>query len=192
VFDVNGNSNRFPGGDLFDAAAWIERAHQEVQNGAEGHPEAILARLRGNLSALHSILPALDETQWYQPPKKNAWAINQILCHLRDVEREVYLPRIRILMSQDNPHISAIDTDRWSEERGYAQQSGEDAFDAFTQARLDLIAQLESLTHDQWNRPARHSLLGPTSLAETLKFATDHDVLHLAQIRSNLETISSQ
>ncbi len=192
VFDVNHNSDHFPGGDLFDAAAWIERAHQETQNDVEGHPEAILARLRGDLSALHSVLPGLDETDWNRPPRKNAWAVNQILCHLRDVEREVYLPRVQTLMSVDNPHISAIDTDQWADERGYAQQSGEDAFDAFTHARLALIAKLESLIHDQWNRPARHSLLGPTNLAEIMKFAADHDVLHLAQIRSNLETIRSQ
>ncbi|MEJ2563241.1 MAG: DinB family protein [Anaerolineales bacterium] len=192
VFDVNHDTDHYPGGDLLAATAWIERAHQEVRNDAEGHPQAILARLRGNLSALHSVLPALDETEWNRPPKKNAWAVNQILCHLRDVEREVYLPRVRTLMSEDNPHISAKDTDQWSAERGYAQQSGEDAFEVFTQARLDLIEQLESLTHEQWNRPARHSLLGPTNLAEILKFATDHDVIHLAQIRSNLKTIRKQ
>ncbi len=192
VFDVNHDSDQFPGGDLLDAVDWIDRAHQEVQNDAEGQLEAILARLRGDLSALHTLLPSLNEAQWNRAPKKNAWAINQIMCHLRDVEREVYLPRVQSLIAEDNPHISAVDTDRWAAERDYAQQSGEAAFDAFTQVRLKLITQLEGLTRDQWNRPARHSLLGPTTLAEIMKFATDHDVLHLAQVRSNLDSIRTQ
>jgi FMN phosphatase YigB (HAD superfamily) len=193
VFDVNhDDSNRFPGGDLLEAAAWIDQAHREVRKNAASHPDSILARLRGHLSALHTILLQLDQREWTKPPQKEEWAINQIICHLRDVEHEVYLPRMSSLLTEENPHISAIETDRWAEERGYADQSGEEAFDAFSRSRLQLIEQLSSLTSDQWDRPARHSILGPTTLAETFKIATDHDLLHLAQIRSNLISLQTE
>ena len=192
VFDVNHDSDSFPGGDLWEAAAWIEQAHREVKQDAASQPEAILARLRAHLAALHTILPPLDERQWTQPPQKGEWAINQILCHLRDVEHEVYLPRMRSLLTEENPHISAIETDRWAEERDYSYQSGEEAFNAFTQSRLQLLEQLGGLTPGQWNRPARHAILGPTTLAEIYKIATDHDLLHLAQIRSNLVSLQTE
>jgi len=192
VFDVNHDSDSFPGGDLLEAAAWIDRAHQEARQDAASQPEAILARLRGHLSALHTILAPLDERQWTQPPKKDEWTINQIICHLRDVEKEVYLPRMHSLLTEQNPHISAVETDCWSGERGYARQSGEEAFDAFTQSRLQLLEWLSGLTPDQWDRPARHSILGPTTLAEIFKIATDHDLLHLAQIRSNLISLQAK
>lgn len=192
VFNANHTSENLPGGDLLEAAAWIDQAHQEVQIDAASRPEVILARLRGHLSALHTILPKLDAKEWTHSPKKTEWAINQILCHLRDVEHEVYLPRIQLLLSDNKPHISAVDTDPWAEERSYNLQSGEEAFNAFTQSRLLLIEQLDCLTTDQWNRPARHSILGPTTLAELFKIATDHDLLHLAQIRSNLLSMQTQ
>ena len=192
VFDVNHDSGSFPGGDLLEAAAWIDQAHQEARQEAASQPEAILARLRAHLSALHTILPPLDERQWTLPPQKGEWAINQILCHLRDVEHEVYLTRMHSLLTEQNPHISAIETDRWAEERDYSRQSGEEAFNAYSQSRLELLKQLDSLTDEQWKLPARHSIFGPTTLAEIYKIATDHDLLHLAQIRSNLVSLQTE
>jgi FMN phosphatase YigB (HAD superfamily) len=192
VFDVTGESPELPGGDLLAAADWLDRAHAEVRNDAVHQPEVILARMRGHLAALHTSLPDLDEDSWTRSPNKKHWSINQTLCHLRDVEHEVYLPRIRTLLNEDNPHISAIDTDRWAEERSYIQESGKEAFKDFSKSRLQLIDQLDNLTPEEWKRPARHALLGPTTLAEIFKIATEHDLLHLSQIRASIESIQTQ
>ncbi|MCK4741550.1 MAG: DinB family protein, partial [Anaerolineales bacterium] len=80
----------------------------------------------------------------------------------------------------------ALDTDAWADDRDYISQSGPEALSDFLEARVALLQELEILTEAEWNRPALHSLLGPTSLLEVMGIATDHDLLHLAQIRSTL------
>jgi hypothetical protein len=42
------------------------------------------------------------------------------------------------------------------------------------------------LDDDQWRLPARHALFGPTTLTELVSLATDHDLVHLSQLRSAL------
>lgn len=188
VFHIDHSSGSTPGGSLEDAVAWLDDAEDQTNPEADSRPHNILARLRGHLSAVLTMTEELDEHSWSQRPMKNEWAPNEIICHLRDVEREVHIPRIKAILSEESPHLSAFDTDHWAIERNYIQQSGLDAVSAYTQARLETIATLESLAPTCWSLPARHSLLGPTSLAEVMKFALDHDVLHLAQLRHTIPT----
>jgi cytosine/adenosine deaminase-related metal-dependent hydrolase len=48
---------------------------------------------------------------------------------------------------------------------------------------VQLLRQLEAIPLRSWERRARHALLGPTTLAEVATLATDHELLHLRDIR---------
>jgi hypothetical protein len=108
------------------------------------------------------------------------------VCHLRDVELEVNLPRLQRIVAEQDPFISAVDPDRWAEPRRYRQQVGAEALVRFTEARMELVGMLEALKPDNWGKPARHSLLGPTRLSEIFSVAAEHDLLHLAQLRRTI------
>jgi hypothetical protein len=56
---------------------------------------------------------------------------------------------------------------------------------------MKLINTLEGIKPEDWNRPARHALIGPTTLRELMKIATEHDWLHMAQLRETLDALSS-
>ena len=47
------------------------------------------------------------------------------------------------------------------------------------QRTVDFLAALPAET---WDRPARHSIFGPTTLLEVANFTATHDRLHLQQI----------
>jgi len=68
-------------------------------------------------------------------------------------------------------------------ERGYQRQRPSEALPAFTQARKDLLAKLETLSESDWALPARHALLGPTTLLEVVALIADHERIHLASLR---------
>ncbi|NIS80043.1 MAG: HAD family hydrolase [Anaerolineales bacterium] len=186
VFHISPSPRDFPGGDLQDAISWLEVAHTQSHPEAVDDPEVLLARLRGHLAALLSLSDGLRDQDWSKRQGDEEWAPNEIVCHMRDVENEVNLPRVRSILTQHEPYLSAFDTDQWAEERDYLCQSGLEALNDFSESRLQVIAELASLKADRWSRPARHSLFGPTSLAEVLRIVTDHDLLHLAQLRSTL------
>ena len=187
VFHAHGSStDEYPGGSLEDAIPWLENApmHSDVQSANPS--EALLARHRGNLAALLSMTKNLNDPIWLQRKERDEWAPVEIVCHLRDVEIEVNLPRVHAILSDLDPHLSSFDTDIWAEEREYICQSGPDALSAFIEGRQETISILEKLDAEDWSRPARHSLFGPTTLIEVMNIAAEHDLLHLAQLRSNL------
>jgi hypothetical protein len=112
--------------------------------------------------------------------------LTEILCHLRDTELEINLPRLRMLLELEEPFIPARDTDSWAIKRDYQNQDATQALLAFTAARVQTVNLLRSIKNE-WQRKARHAIFGPTDLQELVKFMAEHDKLHIRQIRSNVE-----
>jgi FMN phosphatase YigB (HAD superfamily) len=179
-------------GSLFDLQSALDPNPARQNKGPEVPPRILLARLRAVLAATLSFLTGLDEVLWTRPPDENEWAPVEIIAHLRDVEREVNLPRIEKILAEDGPHLTAYDTDRWAAERRYIEQDGAQALKAFCAARIEIIDSLAALQPQEWQKAARHTLLGPTSLYELVKIASDHDWLHMAQLRATLAAVGRQ
>jgi hypothetical protein len=173
----------FPGGGLEEATAWYPNADRETDPDAARRPASVLARLHGQLGALLTLLDGLSPESWSARPAPGEWSLTEIVCHLRDTDREVHSPRMELVLSADSPFLPGIDTSPWAEERGYAGQSGPDALAALSDHRVQTLHLLESLPANAWERPARHALLGPTTLAEVASIAADHELLHLEDIR---------
>jgi hypothetical protein len=108
--------------------------------------------------------------------------LTEVICHLRDVETEVFEPRFEKIINEDNPFIVGIDSDPWAEQRHYIRQDGPQALSVFISKRKGLISLLSALPPEDWQRPARHAIFGPTHLQELASFVSEHDRLHIQQI----------
>ena len=84
---------------------------------------SLLAELAEFITSLWQTLSS-PQVHWRWRPSPSAWSLAEILCHLRDVEREVHFPRFEVLAKIDNPFISGVDADQWAEPRAYFQQDG--------------------------------------------------------------------
>ncbi len=146
-------------------------------------------QLAGHLAYLYSELDGLPDGSWSRRPAETEWSLAEIACHLRDVDAEVNLPRARAVLTTDNPFVSGIDSDAWAVERQYQAQSGPSALADFAQARRALCALLAAQPAPAWQRPARHAFFGPTTLAEIMGLALDHDRIHLTQTRDTLRKV---
>jgi FMN phosphatase YigB (HAD superfamily) len=184
VFHVTQDGNPdFPSGTLKEAIVWLEQqAPQDIIRKVS--QSQVLPRLKGHLAALRGMTLGPTEFDWTRRPEENEWAPVEIVCHLRDVEAEVTLPRVEAILSKDKPHLSAPDTDQWADERDYIEQDGPAAVEAFTQNRCRIIDLVQDISNQQWARTGRHALLGPTTLDEIISVTLDHDLLHLAQLRA--------
>jgi hypothetical protein len=114
------------------------------------------------------------------------------MCHLREVDAEVNLPRIIKVIQESNPFLPGIDTDKWAEERLYYCQNGQEAQEEFTAARIQLVNTLSRLSPEDWMRPARHAIFGPTTLKELVRIIVDHDRLHIRQAYALMGEITRQ
>jgi hypothetical protein len=127
---------------------------------------------------------------WKKRPRPDEWSLLEIICHLRDVDREVNKPRLQKVLNENDPFIPGEDTDPWAQERGYIDQNGLEALQQFIIARLEMLDMLETVKTEEWQRPARHAFFGRTTLAELVNIIAQHDRLHIRQIYQNLEVVA--
>ncbi len=145
-------------------------------------PAMIVPRLLGNVAALFSILAEYAPDYWQQHPDPAEWSPLEVVCHLRDVESTTQRPRVERIAAEDNPFLTVP-----QEPPGPGQIACEvkyfcDPAEEFAAERRKTIAFLEGLPPEAWQRPARHSIFGPTTLLEMANFTATHDRLHIQQI----------
>ena len=95
------------------------------------------------------------------------------------------LARLGKVLAEQNPFLVGEATDVWVKERNSADQDGPQALAEFTAARKQVLGLLEGLV-DEWSRPARHAIFGPTSLQELVGFIAGHDRAHVQQVWKTL------
>lgn len=172
--------------DLSRAIRWLEQSPEVIDPPTAATPLALLARLKGNLVAFGDLFSDTKKSDWTVKPKPDSWAAIEIITHLRDVEREINFPRIKTILVSEEPFISAVDSDRWADERGYLGNDPSSVIQSLWQARAETIGLLKNESEETWNRPARHAIFGPTNLTELVLIFIEHDLLHLRQLRSVL------
>ncbi len=177
-------------GRIADLQAFLEATPSDSLLPAYTSQASLLAQLRSTPAVLAGLLASFPSAAWTQHPAAGKWSITEILCHMRDVEREVDQPRIDLILSQNEPFIAGQNPDTWTEERGYNSQHGPDALREFTSARLGTLERLATLSPAQWSRKTRHAIFGPTSLQELVSFNAEHDRLHIQQTVANLAEIA--
>lgn len=169
-------------GGLDQTIPWIESQLAQDIPPFAATPDAWLAVLKATPAALESRTHWFNSAEWHSSPGLGEWNPVQILCHLRDVDAEVNIPRIRRILTEESPLLTGIDTDGWAESRHYAEQNGPDAVSAFMQGRMQLLRLLVELSSSDWQRTCRHTIFSRTTLAELVGFMATHDRSHLQQL----------
>ena len=119
-------------------------------------------------------------------PGPGRWSALEVVCHLRDSDLEVYLPRLARMLAEDAPRVENIVMGGWDEERRYRDETPAAALAAWAAVRLKLVGTLAPLGRAEWLRLAIHSVRGPFPLAEMLRDWVEHDVSHRRQIEAAL------
>jgi HAD superfamily hydrolase (TIGR01662 family) len=138
----------------------------------------IAPQLRGNVGALFGLLDTLKPHYWDQHPIPGEWSPLEILCHLVEREKDVHLARLKRIAFEDNPFV--VDPGPGQPVR--CAEDGSQAADEFLDLRRHTLDFLNELPETAWDRPARHSIFGPTTLFEMALFTAQHDRLHLRQL----------
>lgn len=167
-------------GTLMDFAHFIQQQDWQYFSPQPLRPEMILPQYRGNIGTLYGMLENVQPDFWRKRPDPNEWSIIQLLCHLRDSEDTHQRPRLQRILQENDPFIVAPrlpgpDIPECDED-GYAIAAD------FVRTRQKTMAFLETLQPQDWQRPARHSIFGLTSLVEMAYFTAQHDRLHLNQL----------
>jgi carbonic anhydrase/acetyltransferase-like protein (isoleucine patch superfamily) len=146
----------------------------------------ILGALGESVEWVDARLAKHGEERFRVAPGPKRWSALEVLCHLRDADAEVYLPRLERVLLEKQPDVPDVDMTGWESARCYREAAPRVALDAWRKSRARLLARLAPLTPREWTRMAFHSLRGPYPLADMVRYWVDHDLSHRRQIADAL------
>ncbi|HSL42805.1 MAG TPA: DinB family protein [Anaerolineales bacterium] len=194
TFFIDGESSSSPAfvagrGSLADLRPWLESATVSTLEPAFKSRDAVLAIMVSTPAVLRSLSASLTDEQWRHEPSRDDWAVNEILCHLRDTEIEIHQMQIKLMMDKESAFIPRPDSGVWASEREYLNIDGKSALTEFAQARIENLKTLKSVDEQIWSRSARHAIFGPTNFLEVTSFMADHDRLHVQQAWKTIKSV---
>ena len=139
----------------------------------------------GNVGALFGLVATIKPEQWRMRPDPQEWSPLELMCHLRDSERSIQRPRLQRIAHEADPFIGQPPTPG-PNERDLSGEDGYTALRQFWDERCITLEFIITLKADDWQRPARHSIFGPTTLLEMAHFTARHDQLHITQLAETL------
>jgi FMN phosphatase YigB (HAD superfamily) len=179
-------------GSISEVRPWLEESDFSGWVLKFDTPDSLMAVLRSTPAGLADLAENIPQEQWIHCPECDEWSLNEIFCHLRDVELEVNIPRMRTMLEETNPFIAGQVTDDWVQQRNYDRQDGHEALTIMAKARTQLVGLLAGLSPEDWKRTARHSIFGPTYLQELVGFVASHDRSHIQQVVKTVQEVMSQ
>jgi FMN phosphatase YigB (HAD superfamily) len=176
-------------GKLGDLRPWLESINLSTLEPSFKSRDAILAIMASTPAVLRSLLSTLSGEEWRKEPTRDDWAMNEIVCHLRDTEIEVHQMQLSLMIEKEGAFIPRPDSDVWANEREYLNVDGKTALTEFASARIASLKILKGLDEKTWTRNARHAIFGPTNFLEVTSFFADHDRLHVQQAWKTLKSV---
>lgn len=179
-------------GKLADIRPWLESQNPSALEPSFKSPEAVIAILLSTPAVLSSLSKLLTEEQWRCEPTPDDWAVNEIVCHLRDTDLEVHAEQLQRMVGKEDAFIRRPDSSIWANEREYLNVHGPSVLTEFTTARIQIVETLKGLDSSIWQRKARHAIFGPTNFLEVMGFAAEHDRSHIQQMWRTLQNVQAE
>lgn len=143
---------------------------------------ALLSSLSEFPHRVRELLEGLSHDQITTKASVEEFSFAEHVCHLRDIEAEGYLVRVRRMLTEEKPHLSDIDGTRLAIERYYNREDVVAAWEAFSEARKESVDLLSEIDEVHLLRKAELEGVGEISLQRLVEMMHDHDVGHLEEM----------
>jgi FMN phosphatase YigB (HAD superfamily) len=175
-----------PRGSLSDLIGWLDSVDPSSLMPSFKTMDSMLALIAATPAVLNGILCGMEAGAWPRKVARDEWSLTELVCHMRDTEREIHHMQIGLFKEQNEPFIPRPDTSVWASQRDYLHEDGVLALKEFNEARRETLNLLKNIPAEDWNRKARHAIFGPTNFLEVISFFADHDRMHIQQAWSTL------
>jgi len=125
-------------------------------------------------------------------PEPGEWSFHEVLAHLRACA-DVWGGSIERILAEDTPAFQYLSPRTWIRKTGYLDEEFAAALAAFTAQRAGLIARLEPLPPEAWQRTATVTKSGKPRVETVRSYAegmADHELAHLDQVARLVAAVS--
>jgi len=141
----------------------------------------LLQGLTGTPDVVDQLLRGASRDMLDRRPDPARFTLREVVCHLADWEG-VWLERLSAMRTRDNPALQGYDEGQWALDHDYAHADMAEQQARFRAGRAELMALLESLAPEEWERAGCHSEIGPVTIESLAVLVLGHDGYHTRQI----------
>jgi hypothetical protein len=142
-------------------------------------------RLKATARDLVALISGADGSALRAAPAPGEWSPATVVSHLADAEL-VYLVRLKLVVAEDRPTLTAFDENRWSERFASLDADAKEALGRWRTLREATLRLIESFEDAEWERTGHHVERGTLSTQGMVELLAAHDRNHLDQIRHAL------
>lgn len=143
-------------------------------------PFPVLTSTAARIAELSS---GVSDEQLAEPPQPGKWSIHEIVAHLTDNELMVQ-SRVRLMLFEDNPHLTAYDQDRWVNGWTREKESFRETLERFRVLRDSTVRIFRNTPEHDLLRYGTHAERGPQTPGDYITICAGHDINHLRQMEA--------
>ena len=147
----------------------------------------LVSRLHAMPALLEDCAQALPRSEWTRQPAPGLFSLVEHCCHLRDLEEEGYMLRLRRMLREERPSLDDFDGGAVAARRAYPSQDLRGALQAFTDARTANLALLSSLDVRALCRMATFGDHGTITIEGLAQLMLEHDAGHRTELEQLLQ-----
>jgi DinB superfamily len=136
-------------------------------------------QVRDRVAAVPERLASAARAASPEPPAPGEWPPTDVVRHLIAVEEEVWHPRLRQLVAEDDPHWAWVEPDRW---QGTPGATLDELLTIHLALKTMTAAMLDDLGDAGWAKTGVHATFGRLDAAGLMAKALDHDDEHIASL----------
>lgn len=132
---------------------------------------------------LRELWEGLEDRDCLRKPGVGKLSLAEHLWHLRDMECQVFGPRMRRVLEEDDPTLEPLDVEEHeARDRGQTSETLAQIVAQWEAARRANVELVRATTPEQWERPVHHPLIGRARFVDLVRRWGRHDAEHLRQI----------
>jgi hypothetical protein len=121
-----------------------------------------------------------------KPDDQRGLSLHRVIAHLRDVEKQVFLPYFERIGNEDFPSLANDGVSIRESERHNGTEPFETIMDEYGELRARGLRLLGKMPTHAWNRIGRHPRLGVRTLQWFVERNLAHAEYHLHQLQSQI------
>lgn len=153
--------------------------------------EQVVESFAHGYSKVAQAIEGLSEEAVNFKPNPNSWSVKEIIVHLADTE-SVLIQRMKKVLSEDNPLLTAFDQDQWADRLEYAAADFSVSLELIRLQRESFLPTLRRLKPEEWQRAGIHTEIGKLTFSDIAHKAVSHLEGHLGQIERVLQAYANR
>jgi hypothetical protein len=121
-----------------------------------------------------------------QPLEEGGWNVHQIITHMRDVNKQVYLPRLQRIMNEEDPLFENFDGDAWMIKHYDPKEHLESVLLELYEQCRSTADWLTQLSPPSWIRNGIHPAIGNHTMQWWVERTLAHVSEHVTQLEGSV------